>query len=153
MHKCKIELPNEQIVLAFFKKTKSFIGFSDKKIAESVSDVNRVSGLSIPCAFFQIDPHATLDVSKALKRAPQAVIEITTSYKISRPRSADNLSFTINPRGGMLDRRLSLSPNHWIHQSQLQQRSYLRGISVLGTAAETMPTSLQETQNHPAQVR
>ena len=90
--------------------------------------------------FFQIDPHATHDVSKALKRAPQAVIEITTSYKISRPRSADNLSFTINPRGGMLDRRLSLSPNHWIHQSQLQQRSYLRGTSVLSTAVENQDT-------------
>ena len=49
MHKCKIELPNEQIVLAFFKKTKSFIGFSDKKTADSVSDVNRVSGLSTMC--------------------------------------------------------------------------------------------------------
>ena len=105
------------------------------------------------------------NVSMALKRAPQAIIEITTSYEIgsrtNRPRSLpDSLSFAINPStvlGGGQRRRFSLSPNHWIHgESQLQYRSYLSRTSVLSTAVEPIAVKLecQEGQNtNPAKVR
>ena len=41
-----------------------------------------------------IDPNASLNISRALTGAPQAVIEITTSYKIKsyRTRSVDDLA-------------------------------------------------------------
>ena len=46
-----------------------------------------------------IDPNASLNISRALTGAPQAVIEITTSYKIKsyRTRSVDNISLATKP--------------------------------------------------------
>ena len=54
-------------------------------------------------------------------------------------------------------RRLSLSPNHWIHgKSQLPYRSYLSRTSVLSTTAEPIAVKLecQEAENtNPAKER
>jgi len=87
-----------------------------------------------------IDPNAPLNISRALTGAPQAVIEITTSYKIKsyRTRSVDNISLATKPQNAISEtqRRSSLSPNHWIHENELHQRSYHSRISILSTNME-----------------